>query len=883
MKFNFQKFNCLASTLLVAAMALFVSCEDAAVEEGAIDGALYITASNIDPTFNSVSFDINAESAVAIAYACVTADGEVMDADRVMEAGVKQGVNQGSYTISSLKSETDYKLYVVAQVPSVGVVGPVVKSFTTQVNVGEPSSTTSAGLRAVDTGSSSATNLTWAVTNGAEVDFSLSMVQPTIIMENLFYEMAKTGVSKEEYLQSFITTYGYLQAVNEGKGRSSTFSYTDLYTTTPIIPGADYTIYSLSFSGDYATYAEGGTDGIVMLETTEMPISTVEIPRLGNPSVTLETTECGYIHFTHKITPNSDAKYWASYFTLKAEFDEFIANYDALEGEGQGVKRLKEYVVHADADYIIDVTTNEPQSGAAEWSTTVSWDQDDIEFSRIAVGLDDNLVVGDDLEQTVDKVIPQDNSEPADYTVSVSHVGADSFFIRCTLGENCRQVYWRLEEKGYFDDYLADEQLSEDLGRLLWDEGYAFHRNYEDPSSYDETTGKYDEFTYEEFKFGMTSIAGQSTNTTFDIVAVGLNTTGGISTPEIIATFTTGSFSYTGAFDPYVTITIPQEEVTKTQATAYYEVDDFEPFSDEHYMKNREFYHVMLLATDGVVSYSEADQAKYLYTYGNCWPNAYCDGITMSWPALESATEYVYLYASANENGEVGRVKRIDFTTASNDGGENPEFKISVKEEDVIENSTNSSYYGASYVVTPTADVRGYYHLFYSEDVLEDNYVPTDDEEVLVEYFKSTITSQGLPATDVATNTNSYDIPKGKRIWAVADGFGSEDTNKMLSYVEFMMAADGTVTIGEQVDVKYTGESSSILSASASTADLTALSRASTAQEVERPAIEYVATPKKVYQVSDNSAETIRKETGLPVYSFLEMSLRTILQGGEAK
>lgn len=877
MKFNCLKFNCVASTLLVAAMALFVSCEDAAVEKSEVDDTQYnITISNVNPTFNSVSFDIYAENAVAIAYAYVLADGEVMDADRVMEAGVKQGVNQGTYTVSSLKSETDYKLYVVAQVPSVGAVGPIVKEFTTLFNVGEPSSTTSAGLRAVDTGTSSATNLTWAVTNGDDVDFSLSMVQPTVIMDNLFYEMAKTGVSKEEYLQSFITTYGYLQAVNEGKGQSTTFSYTDLYTTTPIIPGADYTIYSLSFSGDYATYADGGTDGIVMLETTEVPISTVEIPRTGNPGVTLETTECGYIHFTHKVTPNADAKYWASHFTTKAEYDEFREYYDALEGEGQGEKRLKEYVVHVDADYIVDLTTNEPQSGTDEWSTTVSWDQENIEFSRLAVGLDSNLVVGDDLEQTVDMVVPQDNSEPADFTVTVSHVGADSFFIRCRLGENCRQVYWRIEETGYFDEYLADELLSEDLGRILWDEGYAFHRNYEDPSSYDDATGMYDVFEYEEFHFG------NATNTTYDLVAVGLNTSGGISVPYIVDTFTTKDFSYTGEFDPYINITIPQTEVTKTQATAYYDVTyDFEPFSDEHYRNNREFYHVMLLASDEVASsYTEEDKAKYLYTYGNSWPNAYCDGISMSWPSLESATEYVYLYASANEDGEIGKIKRVEFTTASNDGGENPEFNIVLNEADVIESSTNSSLYGASYVVTPTADVRGFSHLFFSEDVLDSNSVPTNDKDILEAYFIDRVAAEGLPATDVATNTSSYDVPKGKRMWAVADGFGSDETNKMLSYVEFKMDTNGAITIEEQVNVKYTGESSSTITTAA---NISALSPANAAQEVEKPAIEYVAKPKKVYQVSDSSAETIRKETGLPVYSFFEMSLRAILRGGDAK
>ncbi len=866
--------------VIVSSLSIFTSCTDPD-NNGELSGATgEITISNVVPTYNNVTFDLYSENAVSITYAYALSSAEEMDADRVLAAGNTQGVSQGTYTISSLKSETEYKLYAVAQIPSVGVVGPVIETFTTSVNTGDPSSTTSAGIRTIDLGSSSQTCITWEVTNGENVDFSLSMVQPTVIMENLFFEYGKEGISKEAYLQSFITTYGYLQTATIGNGNSAIHNYSDLYTTTPIFPDANYTIYTLAFSGDYNTYADGGTDGITMLEYSELPITTTAIPRTGSPAVTLETTECGYIHFTHRITPNSDAKYWTKFFTTTAEISEFRDYYDQLEGQGQGDAKLMEYTIHQDADAILDVAGGEPQTGTQEWSITVGWDQVGVDFSRLALGLDGNLVAGDDYVENIDQVIPQDNSTPADFDLEFHHVGAGSMFINSRLGTNCRQIYWRMEVAGYFDTALADPELSEDLGRTLWDEGWAQHRNNYPDYGYNEALGEYPELIYDEFYYGVDE------NTTYDVVAVGLNTTGGISTPVKVATFTTKSYSYDGTFDPYIEITIPQEEVTKTSAVAYYNVVcDYEEGTEGFFNTQREFYHVMLLSDDAVTTSSKQEQAAYLRNYGNCWPNAYCDNIMMSWPSLESSTSYTYLYMSMDGDGKASDVKSLSFTTASNDGGENPEFNIDVDLENVILNANNSSLYGTDYLVTPSADVRGFYHLIYSEDVLESWYVPVNDKDILEGFFKENNISQGLVSTDVAWNSN-YDTPLGKRMWVVVDGYGAEETNRMLSYVEILMDQNGVVTISDQVDVKYTSEAASSPMLNRATTvrppqAINTTARTPAPQTIQRPEIEYVAKPTKNFNVSDSSPETIRQETGLPIYSLKEMSLRIALKGGE--
>ncbi len=614
-----------------------------------------------------------------------------------------------------------------------------------------------------------------------------------------------------------------------------------------------------------------------MLEYTEVPVTTTAIPRTGNPAVTLETTECGYIHFTHKVTPNADAKYWAAFFTTTAQISEFRDYYDALEGAGSGDERLKEYLVHQDAEAITDLSGEEAQSGECEWSVSVGWDQAGIDFSRLAIGLDNNLVLGDDYVENINQVIVQDNSTPADFTVTYSHIGAGSFFLRCRLGENCRQVYWRMEAEGYFDAALADPELNEDLGRTLWDEGWAFHRNDYPEAAYNEALGKYPELTYEEFHYG------ELTNTTFDMVAVGLNTSGGISEVIKVGTFTTSDFVYTGAFEPSIEITIPQSEVTKTSATAYYNLSSecaaAVVGSDDYYNLHREYYHVNLISTDEVVAtYTKEQQAEYLYNYGNCWPIAYSKGVSMNWAALESDASFTYLYASVNEKGEMGEIKSIQYSTANNDGGPNPTFAITVNEEDVMASTTDATLYGTSYLISPSADVRGYSHLFFDESVLESYGVPTNSVADLQAFFLARIGTEGLPTTDVAYNS-SYNTPKGKRLWVVADGYGDEDTNRMLSYVEVYMDSNGNVSVADQVDYKYETESVSLLSATkAYTQSTKKVTRSLGNRDVVRDKINYV-----VYPYEPKTPATIREETGLPVYSFKEMSLRILLKGGEPK
>lgn len=817
-----------------------------------------ITISDVAATYNSVTFTVVAEDANAIAYICREAGSEELTAQEVFSMGEPKGVDNGTFTMRNLKSSTDYILCVALQGAN-GFKGPVTAEFTTEKNEGLPSSPEAAGIRVAQVSESS---LIWEVANGSDVDFSLTMVQPSVTIENYCLEAAKDGLSTEEAIKDFMITYGYLCQAVMGGDKVQTVNYSELYSSAVLFPGANYTIFTLGCSGDYAAESS-----VVPLELSRLEVQTAERPRIGNPDVKVEFVEKGITFLRNRVTPNSDATYWGSLFTKKQELDEFRAYYDRKEGAGAGERRLKEYIQYYDG-YITE------QTSEYTYSTNVGFDQQGINFSNVAVGFDANLVAGDVYREAVAQVLAP-TGEDAVFSISIHDVGAGSFELSYELGGNCMHAYWKLVPAGSLDDTLEDEEAAIALARLLWDEGWALWRQNEPNDNQDVI------FTGTETHFG------EKQGTTFDVIATGLNYGGALTYPKKVATFTTLERTK-GDFDPSLKIEV--ETVSKTNALLNY-ITDPNVIKET---KERMLYHRLYVAEE-IGDYS--DESLYSWLMGgdaanaNIWtildPDSSLDSpysYSWNWAGLEPGTEYMYVWATENIYGEVSNVSTMRFTTLSNDGGDNPEFTITIDPEKITESAGFPTKFTAEAVVKPNADVVSFLHVFVEQYILEEQWFNINDPESLSQGLYSLLLANGIPSINQSSLYNNV-LARGGKVWMVAQGQGADGVQSKMSYVCF----DEDGNVDDQVDVditKFIRTSAPKRNVEAPVADINVVEKR-TPVHYYGSKISGIKEPKVRIPVPYTDAGEVDGEKlrgyGIPYYSIKEFTLRTMLRGAEPK
>ncbi len=750
---------------------------------GGSDG-LDIVISDVVANYNSVTFTVKAKDALAIAYTVLSQNSEI-SAQEVFEVGEAKGGEGGTYTYKGLSSESKYTLYVAAK-SSKGNHGPKGYDFETEVNTGAASSTEAAGIRVDKVGT---TSLIWEVANGDDVDFSLTMVQPTIIMENDIYEYSKEGVTAEEYITSFMTAEGngYLVRETKGAGATAMYNYEEIYSLYPMFANGRYTIYTLGCKGDYADLTS-----ITPLEITELEVTTEAIARTGNPYVKVDLVNRDYIGLRHHLTPNADTKYWAKFFTQTSEMEEFEALYDRLEGDGAGRRRIKEYIQQADP-YILE------QSGETDIPMSLGWGFEGVRFSRLALGFDANLVAGDEYSESIATVREVGDTPPGEYTMKIDSIGAGNFYLTTTLAPNCYRVFWRTIPKGAFDDILADDEQAMILAQALDREGNCEFRSRENGTEDIETNANHDvEYIRHSFIFD------EAPDSDIQIVATSLNYDGVLSRPMIIADIHTLPRTL-GDFEP--ALTISAESISKTNILIKYSVHD-----DAYETDQRLFFHRFLDTADPIFDSNPSDDELrewLIATEGgifnaNLWTLVSTDSededeynYFFNWAGMTPGTEYKYFYCTENGKGEISKLKYVDTTTINNDGGANPEFTIDIKAEDIV--STEGGKYGAKGFITPHEDVVTYKYLFFGQKALESYRFDVNDPEELTEGLYILLESQGLQDIE-PTACSSYAFAPSEKVWLAVQGQGANGVQSKLSYVGFN--SDGV--IDEQVDADIT-------------------------------------------------------------------------------
>ncbi len=870
MKKEFLKLGrCILSFALIGAV---MSCENlgdklSPDDDEPNEGEYNITISDVVPSFKSVTFSIDAPDALAIAYIALPV-GEQTTAEYIFENGVARGESSGTYTYSNLESETDYILYAASK-SAAGNQGPVTAEFTTLVNSGEPATSMSAGIRVE---SIDASSLVFELTNGSDVDFSLVMVQPTIIIDNYAYEASKEGLSKDSAIKEFMLTEGngYLSKQTEGAGTTATYNYDEICSVaTALYPDANYTIYSLGCTGDFDDVTSIGIGDLTMINVT-----TSAIERTGDPQLELNCLSAGYTMIKHEIVPNADCVYWGTYFATEAEFTEFMEYYDNLEGEGAGRKRLREFLLHADP-YV----TDEELVESTEVTISLSTDYVGIPFTRLALAFDGNRVAADDFEDDTQELIPIDDTIPdAEYDMEVNGVGAGDLYINTTLYGNCAMAYWRIVNVDTFDAYFETEESKEELAWLLFDEGWAeFRESGSNPNQ--------DEILERE-----TLYYGLETGVTLQLISTGLNYDAGLSEPQIVSTFTTLERTK-GDYEPAVSLDI---EVGRTNALVTYTAD-----ADAREKDARLLYHRILAAeSEEVLAHPDIDDMYDYLTSDDCyefnvWTVINSDTTddtpyeySFNWSSMESGTEYIYYYMTINGEGVCSTLKAEHFTTLTNEGGANPALTITIDPESIRANENYPSLYGGSGSITPNDDVIEFKYAFIDETVIKSYWSDPDVLEELQLELYSQLISQGITSTEKAYN-EGYTFSNKDRVWLMAQGQGANGVESPLSYVE--MRSDGTVL--EQVDVdisQFTSSSVAPSNVKSAAYNATKVSRGFNGPQFDKNTL---LAKSSVYHIEKRASKMTTKSTtvngaelraaGIPYYSFKEMTLKTLRRGVE--
>ncbi len=782
-------------TLSLLAMVALGACTETDADDNALSSVDGITISNVVPTYNDVTFNVEAKNSIAIAYIAVK-KGTTLTVQDIFDQGVSDGNTSGTFTYKGkgLEAETDYTLYVAARSTS-GNLGPAAYNFTTAVNTGAASSAQAAGIRVE---SISTNSLVWEVANGSDVDFSITMVQPTILMENECLEAAKNGTSEADYIASYLTNsnYAYLVRVTAGASTVASYNYNEIYSLYPMLPDSRYTIYTIGCKGDYES-------GIYeTLAFTKLDAKTDAFTRIGNPTVDVELLYSDYIGLRHQITVNEDTKYWTKFFTNTSELEEFKAHYDEIEGEGQGRVRLKEFLSQVDP-YVLE------QSGDSQIYMNLDWGFAGIDFSRLALGFDQNLMQGDDYAESVDRLLEVDSlSEDGAYSFHVDSIAAGNFHIHARLQGNCYRVFYTIVAAGTYDDNYFEENpdMATAMAIQLDAEGYAAFRRNNDGTEQkgDEENANRDQvFDFSDFWYGYEAGAE------YQVVSTSLNYDGKLSTPIISPAFKCLERTL-GDFEPAITVTADADGASKTSVLVKYVVD-----ADAYERDHRLFYHRFVNTKDSLFMTLTTDEEIRDWMLennaieSNVWTTISNDSqdenpyeYYFNWAGMESGTSYKYLYFTERGDGQVSKLRTTEFTTLSNSGGDNPALTVTIDQESIEDTESLEHNYDTFYAkgeVKVNADVVSYTSLWVEEYALRSFQFDPDKEFDLHVGLYYCVSQQGLPSVDTS-HPSAGALKKGERVWLVAQGQGANGVESLMSFVE--INAEGQVL--SQVDVDIT-------------------------------------------------------------------------------
>lgn len=859
-----------------------------------VDG---ITISNVVPAYNSVTFDVVATDAIAIAYIAVES-GTSLTAQEVFDSGEAKGSTEGTFTYQGdgLDAETDYILYVAAK-KSTGNVGPASYAFTTSINTGAPTSDEAAGIRVV---SVDQTSLSWEVTNGAAIDFSITMIQPTILMENDCYEAAKTGLSEEDYITNILISsdYSYLVGVTYDPSTSVTYNYGDIYTDYPLYPDANYTIYTVGCTGDYESF------DITPLVFTKLEVKTEAFERIGNPYVEVSLKAAYYTSIEHYITPNDDAKYWTKLFTQTSEINEYIAYFDDLYGDGAGKARLREYIQQVDP-YVLD------QYGEDYLTLTLDWGYEGIEFSRFALGFDENLMPGDEYGESTDTVLEVDqDTADGSYTVELVDIGATNFTFKATLDPNCWRVYWAFVTPGSYTEDDLTSALAQDLDY----QGYCAYRLADDFTEVlvdvdsndldalaafvaSNDTSVYEWFTY-----------GQNEDSTFQLVSTSMNYYGKLSTPVLSEIYTTKKVT-TGDYEQALTVKAAENGVAKTSILINYDVDkDLYAVNDD-----RVFYHLFLDSSDEFFDTYNTDEKIRDYLIdgenGNLFPvlsQDYTDADPYSWyftwSSMDSDTEYKYIYCSENGEGVISNLKTTILITANNDGGDDPQITINIDADDYTYSASDNTIMINNASVVPNNDVVQFESFFIDEATVLNSLSASeieDPEMLSVLFYLYLADGYGMPSNDTYY-CGGTSMGSTGRIWLIAQGYGANYVQSDICYVCYYVDADGKLVVEDQVNCDYDtvvafGESAGLLApkkdviiipSTVRTSPFSAINRISNNYDSSRAALDNSFNPgvmtKSTRRITEEEAAELRAK-GIPFYTMSELTRMAIFKEGLKK
>ncbi len=727
--------------------------------------------SNVQPSFASVTFEVKgSEDIVGLAFIC-DVPGTELTPESVFTNGSTAVGNSGLFTVDGLEGETEYQLYVAARNQS-GFVAPKSVTFTTLENSGEPKTSMSAGIRVEKVESD---NFTFEVINGSEVDFSLIYISATIIIDNVAYENEKSGLSREETLKSLIVSNPVYTVGVEDAGTKRLLNFQQEFNMDGAIrPDANYSIVSLGVKGDIendASWELGDIDEVVA--------KTLAVERKGSPDVTLETIVESYDHVKWRITPNADAACFALFVSTLEDITGFENYMEQKHGEGEGRKALAEWLRMYDA--YADERTEE-----VDMKVNVALDDaGKTTWRRIALGLDGNLMGGDELRYADANTIPVPTDKPlGTYEMLIDSISATTLKMYTRMDPNCANVFWAMVPAGSNDLILSTYEGQKARAYELWDAGWTCWRPQGTNQNEDE------EYTYIDMHYGI------EPGVEYDIVATSLNYYGGLAPAEVIHTFTTLPRTFTNK-PAGITVSAKPENIGKSVVALSYTVSD-EQLADHPRIFHHRIYEweqsgmssdeieiidFQNMTDEEIRAYLvEGQNANYWTAVSNDTQDADQRDYLFTWAGKNPGTEYVCYYFTENVNGEISKLASTKYTTLSNDGGVNPALDIEVSNIEEV----NEITYTVDINFIPNEDVTLYQWLLFPEKVIESWGIDPNDSEEFNDFLYSKILSEGIQSIEARFVDETYRTSEhGNGGYAAALIYGKHGGYMHLVYRKF--------------------------------------------------------------------------------------------------
>lgn len=699
-----------------------------------------ITISNVEPSYNSVTFDVQAQDANIIAYMCVT-KGTAATSNEVFDNGTVVAQNSGNFTFKGLKSETEYTLCVVAS-NNQNLTKIESFDFSTLENSGAPATAKSAGIRL---NGQTTDNVTFDITNGTDIDFSYVSIWSTSMLENYIMENSKLGYSDEATIKAMIEGYQYTAFKVYGAGAESKgLDYKTQYSES-LFPDQDYMLITIGCTGN--------DDQYTMQDVTVVRFVTESTKLVGDLGVKIDCTP-GYISMRYTITPNADATYYFYYATAQSQIDEYITYFDNKFGAGYGERMIKQFMTQTTLGW-------EDNTDVGEVPLTIGFDQSELMVSFIAVAADKNLMLGT-LSRNDDHTKPIPESDPAKFSLEVDRVAASSAWFNWTFYDNCATIYARpLTPESYDSAMSAADQVT--YSRNLFDEGWGFAR----PKNTQGQTVVYSEQYYSDIYPGNEYV----------VVATGLNYEAGLSVPLYVSdpfTLKTHTFENSEA-DTRINIT----GVTRTKAKAIYESTAKTSMLFHRILEDGSFYEGLTdqQIIDKLLSTSVDDGGEMWAVYDPSEQDAF--KWEWTWTGLTPSTDYTYYYCSEDVDGRISELSKIPFHTSNADGGLNPDLTLTI-------NSITTDRVTFDIVLNDDCS-SSLYCLYSAEEVGEYN---TQTE--LENRLKDFVISYGLRGTDSNYGIGLSISRPNKDYFLLAIGYGADNIEGPLHYYKFP-ATNGAV------------------------------------------------------------------------------------------